>query len=109
MVATILRRLAGEKAALDLLLTGRVVGAADARALGLVSRVVPDELLDETVRAVAAELAGGGVSALAMTKRLFMELDGLGFEEGIALGARVNALARQTPEYREAIGRFLRR
>jgi len=109
MVATILRRLAGEKAALDLLLTGRVIGAEEARALGLVSRVAADESLDETVRAVSTALAGSGVSALALTKRLFMELDGLGFEEGIALGARVNAVARQTPEYREAIRRFLRR
>jgi methylglutaconyl-CoA hydratase len=109
MVATILRRLAGEKAALDLLLTGRVIGAEEARTLGLVSRVAADEALDETVRAVSAELAASGGSALALTKRLFMELDGLGFEEGIALGARVNAAARQTPEYREAIGRFLRR
>jgi methylglutaconyl-CoA hydratase len=109
MVATILRRLAGEKAALDLLLTGRVIGAEEARALGLVSRVTADEALDDTVRTVSGELAGSGTSALALTKRLFMELDGLGFEEGIALGARVNAVARQTPEYREAIGRFLRR
>ena len=109
MVATILRRLAGEKAALDLLLTGRVIGAEEARGLGLVSRVAPDESLDETVRAVADGLAGGGISALALTKRLFMELDGLSFEDGIALGARVNAVARQSPEYREAIGRFLRR
>jgi methylglutaconyl-CoA hydratase len=109
MVATILRRLAGEKAALDLLLTGRVIGAEEARALGLVSRVVPDDALDAAVHDVAGGLAAGAVSALALTKRLFMELDGLGFEDGIALGARVNAVARQTPEYREAIGRFLRR
>ena len=42
MVMTLLRRLAGEKAALDLVLTGRLVGAEEARTLGLVSRVVPD-------------------------------------------------------------------
>jgi hypothetical protein len=30
-------------------------------------------------------------------------------EQGIVLGARINALARQTPEFREAIGRFLAR
>ena len=46
--------------------------------------------------------------ALALTKRLFHELDGLGFEDGIRLGARVNAQARQTPDFREAIARFLR-
>ena len=109
MVATLLRRLAGEKAALDLLLTGRLVGAEEARALGLVSRVVPDGELDQAVGGVTGELARGPMSALALTKQLFMELDGLGFEDGIALGARVNAAARQTPEYREALGRFLRR
>ena len=48
-------------------------------------------------------------SALALTKQLFYQLDGRRFEEGIALGARVNALARQTPDFREAIARFLAR
>jgi methylglutaconyl-CoA hydratase len=109
MVATLLRRLTGEKAALDLLLTGRTISAEEARELGLVSRVVADEGLEDAVQGVAGDLAARGPSALALTKRLFMELDGLGFDEGIALGARVNAVARQTPEYREAIGRFLRR
>jgi methylglutaconyl-CoA hydratase len=108
MVATILRRLAGEKTALDLLLTGRVVGAEEARAIGLVSRVVPEGELDEAVRTATTALAGSSPSALAFTKRLFMELDGLSFADGIALGARVNAAARQTPDFRHAIARFLR-
>ncbi len=108
MVMTILRRLAGEKLALELVLTGRLLSAEEARAAGLVSRVVPDAELDAAARALAAELAAAGSSALALTKRLFYQLDGLGFEAGIALGARVNAAARETPEFREAIARFLR-
>jgi hypothetical protein len=36
-----------------------------------------------------------------------MELEGKSFAEGIALGARVNALARTTPDFRAAIARFL--
>lgn len=108
MVMTMLRRAAGEKAALELVLTGRIVGAAEARALGLVSRVVPDRELDGAVSTVAGGLAAGSATAVALTKRLFHELDGLGFEDGIALGARVNATARQTPDFREAVARFLR-
>ena len=108
MVMTLLRRLAGEKAALDLVLTGRLVDAEEARTLGLVSRVVPDALLEEEGREVAAALAKASPSAIAFTKRLFYELDGKTFDEGIALGARVNATARQTPDFREAIFRFLR-
>jgi methylglutaconyl-CoA hydratase len=109
MVMTLLRRLAGEKAALDLVLTGRTVGAAEALRLGLVSRVVPDLELDRQADALIAQLAAAAPSALALTKRLFMELDGRSFGDGIALGARTNALARTTPEFRAAIEEFLER
>jgi methylglutaconyl-CoA hydratase len=108
MVMTILRRLAGERAALDLVLTGRLLGAEEARALGLVSRVVSDGDLTTESEALLRALAGASVTALALTKRLFHQLDGLGFEEGIALGARVNAAARDTPDFREAVARFLK-
>jgi methylglutaconyl-CoA hydratase len=109
MVATLLRRLAGEKLALDLVLTGRVLSAEEAQASGLVSRVVADDNLEREGVAIATGLAASGPSALALTKRLFFELDGKSFSEGIVLGARVNALARGTPEFREAMARFLER
>lgn len=109
MVLTLLRRLTGEKAALDLVLTGRVVTAAEALGLGLISRSVPEEDLERSAGALAAGLASAGPSALALTKRLFVELDGRSFREGIELGARTNALARTTPEFRAAIARFLGR
>ena len=109
MVMAILRRQAGEKAALDLVLTGRLLGADEALRAGLVSRVVPEEALDDEGRELARILAGAPPSALALTKRLFHEMDGRSVEQGVALGARVNALARQTPEFREAIARFLTR
>ena len=109
MVLTTLRRQVGEKAALDLVLTGRLLAAEEAMRTGLVSRVVPDDALEREGRELARVLAAAPASALALTKRLFHQLDGLSLEQGIALGARVNALARQTPEFREAIGRFLTR
>jgi methylglutaconyl-CoA hydratase len=109
IVMVILRRLAGEKAALDLVLTGRLLDAEQARRAGLISRVVPDETLEREARELARVLAGAPASALALTKQLFHQLDGLSVDQGIALGARVNALARQAPEFREAIGRFLTR
>jgi methylglutaconyl-CoA hydratase len=109
MVMTILRRLAGDRIALDLVLTGRVLGAEEARAAGLVSRVIPDSELERESTELAAALAGSSATALAFTKRLFHELDGASFEDGVALGARINALARQTPDFREAINRFLQR
>jgi methylglutaconyl-CoA hydratase len=109
MVMTLLRRLAGEKAAFELVATGRVVGAREAHALGLVTRVVPDERLAAEAGELVAQLAAASPSAMHLTKKLFYELDGRGFDEGIALGARINALARTTPDFRAAIAAFLRK
>jgi methylglutaconyl-CoA hydratase len=109
MVMALLRRLVGEKLALDLVLTGRVLQAEEALNAGLVSRVVPDGELERETRALVSELAGSSASALAMTKRLFYELDGRSVADGIALGARVNAVARSTPDFREALAGFLRK
>jgi methylglutaconyl-CoA hydratase len=107
MVMTMLRRVVGEKVALDLVLTGRLLGAEEALARGLISRVAPDDALDREAADLVRALAAAPASALALTKRLFYQLDGQSYDQGIALGARVNALARQTPDFRAAIGRFL--
>lgn len=109
MVMTILRRLIGEKRAFDLVVTGRLVTAAEALELGLVSQVVPDAGLETSANALLAQLAGSSASALSLIKRLFYELDGRTFEEGIALGAQVNALARAHPDFRNAVAAFLKK
>lgn len=107
MVMAILRRQCGEKLALDLVLTGRILSAEEACGAGLVSRVVPDAALDDEADVLVRQLAAANHSALGLTKRLFYELDAISFSEGIALGARINALARQTSEFRSAIAQFL--
>ena len=109
MVMTILRRMAGERAAFELVATGRTIDAAEGLRLGLVSRVAPDATLDAMAADTARGLASAGATAMALTKRLFYELDGLGFDEGIALGARINAAARATPEFRDALRSFLKK
>jgi methylglutaconyl-CoA hydratase len=109
MVMTMLRRLVGEKVALDLVLTGRLISAMEAQASGLVSRVVSEHDLEREAAELTRALASAPASALALTKQLFHQLDGQSFDQGIALGAQVNALARQTPDFRDAIGRFLAR
>ena len=109
MVMVFLRRLAGEKSAFDLVATGRLLSAAEALTVGLVTRVEPDAGLDTAAERLVESLAGVSASALHLTKKLFYELDGASVAEGIALGARVNALARTTTDFREAIARFLSR
>jgi crotonobetainyl-CoA hydratase len=70
--------------ALELLLTGRRLGAAEARALGLANRVAPaDRLLDEA-RALARSIAEGAPLAVAATMEIIKETRGMTFAEAHA-------------------------
>jgi len=108
MVMALLRRLVTEKVALDLVLTGRVLSAEEARSAGLVSRVVADSDLERDTLSLVIRLASASATALGITKQLFYELDSRNLADGIALGARVNAVARSTPDFRQAISAFLK-
>jgi methylglutaconyl-CoA hydratase len=107
MAMTMLRRSVGEKRAFELVATGRQVGADEALALGLVSRVFPDASLDTEAASLLATLATRSATAFALSKQLFLELDERTFADGILLGARINALARSTDDFRRAIAEFL--
>ncbi len=109
MVMTMLRRLVGEKVAFDLAATGRLLDAAEAARLGIVSRVLPADGFDAEVARQLGALAALSATALALTKQQFYQLDGLGLEEGIRLGAKVNAVSRATPDFRQAISAFLKK
>jgi methylglutaconyl-CoA hydratase len=107
LVMTLLRRTVGEKVAFDLAATGRVLTASEAAAYGLVSRVYDDVEFAAGVNETLRALAGTSSTALAFTKQQFYQLDGLPFEEGLHLGADVNAISRTTPDFRTALQTFL--
>jgi methylglutaconyl-CoA hydratase len=109
MVMAILRRKLGEGRAFELVALGNRIAAFEAERIGLVNRVIPAEEWDASVEHFAAELASRPPSAVSLTKRLLYGLDGVGFEDGIARGAEVNALARMTEACREGVRRFLAR
>ena len=66
-----LSRAVGAKKAMEMLLTGEPITAAEAVAAGLVSRVVPAAELDATVRAVAGRIASSSPFVVAIGKRAF--------------------------------------
>lgn len=68
-----LPRLVGPRVAADMVLRNRRVHAAEARAIGLVTEVVPDDELAARAAAVAAELAAGPAEALAAARRLLRD------------------------------------
>ena len=66
-----LSRAVGAKKAMEMLLTGEAISAADALAAGLVSRVVPAAELEATVRALAGRIASSSPFVVAIGKRAF--------------------------------------
>jgi len=107
MVMALLRRAVGEKVAFELVTRGDRIDASEAHRVGLVNRVFPADDFDASVDAFASHMTHTSASALALTKRLLYGMDGLSFEDAIARGAEVNALARATDDCREGIRSFL--
>jgi len=79
-----LPRLVGHGRAMDLILTGRGVGAAEALAMGLVDRVVPDGAARRAAVALAGELAALPQAALRGDRRSAIEQWGLDDEAAVA-------------------------
>jgi enoyl-CoA hydratase len=103
-VTLLLPHTAGPKAASYLLLTGDLVDARTAQAMGLVTQVVAAERLDEAVEALARKLATVPPAVMAPTKlaiRRAVEAMGLhqAVEANLDLSAELNAA--DTPEQRE--------
>jgi enoyl-CoA hydratase len=80
-----LARVAGVAAAKELTLTGRRIGAARARELGLVSEVVPPAELPAAAARWAAEISGAAPLALTAAKRAIDEGVALPLHEGLAV------------------------
>lgn len=69
----LLPRLLGRQRALDLILTGRTLGAREALEAGLVQRVLPEEEFEDRVGAFLAHLAGLSRPVLRLAKRAVRE------------------------------------
>ena len=103
----LVRRLLGAARAFEWLTTGRRLGAEEARALGLVSEVVPDEELAERALEVAQLYAAMPTRAVWHTKRLLDAAETSTFPQQLELEAATQAELVQTPDFREGVAAFL--
>lgn len=95
------------KAAMEMLLTGDFIDAAEALRLGLVNRVVPMGELDAAIGALCARLLDKPASVLALGKRAFYQQLEMGLEEAYAFTTDVivgNALGR---DFEEGLAAFV--
>ncbi|WP_027482744.1 enoyl-CoA hydratase/isomerase family protein [Deinococcus pimensis] len=107
IVMVFLLRVVGEKHARELLLTGRLVSAAEAWRMGLVNEVVPDGGALERALTLADEVARNSATALATTKEMLALVPGMGLSEALRYAVGVNAWTRTTDDLREGVSAFL--
>jgi len=102
-----LARVVGLRRATELVLTNRVLSAAEALEWGLINAVHPDDQVLDEARALAAKLAKGPSNAFGGAKRLLIE--GANSSLGEAMEREAQAIANQSrhPEAIEGIDAFL--
>jgi len=108
MVMAILRRNVSEKRAFEMLTLGAEIEAQEAERLGLVNKVFPDEHFAEQVDLYLRGFSKVSSSAVALSKNLLYQMDGLAFGDALEAGVDVNVIARMSEDCQEGIARFLK-
>ena len=107
--AVALSRSVGRKAALEMLLTGRFVGAPDATAIGLINRAVPADALDALVDETAQAIATKATDAIALGKAVFNRQIGLPLADSYAVASQAMAENLGFESAKSGIDGFLKR
>lgn len=102
-----LLRLAGRGAALELCLTGATINAQRAFELGIATRVVAPEALDEAVNALADQLAAAAPLAAASILDAVLQGGEASIDQGLEFETQAFALAFSTEDMREGTTAFL--
>src|SRR5438477_1873859 len=107
IVSVFLTRQIGDKRSRDLLLTGRLFGAEEAKQLGLVSEIVEPDRLMARAEELSAQLQDASPSSLTRAKRLLVCAESAALDADMDRAVLENARIRCTPDFKEGIASFL--
>lgn len=103
----LLPRLVGLGRAMELLMTGDFIDAAEAHRIGLYNRVVADEELVAEARQWAERLAQGPSFGLEVTKKMVLREAAMDLESAMAAEVEIQAACMEDPNFREAYDAFV--
>ena len=107
--AVALARNMGRKQAMEMLLTGDFIDAAEAQRRGLVNRVVPLEQLDVEVKKLTDSIRAKSPVAIGMGKQLFYQQLEMGLEGAYQLAAETMACNMMAADAAEGIDAFMQK
>lgn len=103
----IMREMLGIARTTDLTLTGRMMDAAEAHAIGLINRIVPKDRVMAASLELANELAGKPAIAMRLNKARLREMTEAGFRDCIEAGIRIHRQAYASGEPAQMMEKFL--
>ena len=104
-----LARNLGRKAALEMLLTGEFIDAMEAKAKGLVNRVVPADALDAEVERLAGSILAKSAVAVRIGKGMFYEQLEMGLADAYDYASEVMACNMMSDDAGEGIDAFMQK
>jgi enoyl-CoA hydratase/carnithine racemase len=104
-----LARNLGRKAALEMLLTGEFIDAMEAKAKGLVNRVVPADAIDAEVERLVQSILAKSAVAVRMGKGMFYKQLEMGLVEAYDFAAGVMACNMMSADAGEGIDAFMQK
>lgn len=108
IVMIFLLRKIGEGKARQLLLTGDLITAEDARAIGLINTIVPKETLEQEVYTFAQRLiTTNSATSMEYTKQMIAAVPSLSLEDALTFASTMNAKARASDDCIKGIQAFL--
>jgi len=107
IVSVFLTRQIGDKRARDLLLTGRLIEAAEARELGMINEIVPHDQLMRRAKELAEVLIAASPSSVTRAKRLLVSAAAASLDADLERAVLENARMRCTPDFKEGLASFL--
>ena len=102
-----LTRAVGKAIAMDMILTGRMIGAREALTLGLVARVVAREVWLDEAKRVASEIAAKGPIAVRLAKEAVDQAFEVPLSAGVEFERRAFYLARSSEDATEGLTAFV--
>jgi methylglutaconyl-CoA hydratase len=107
IVSVFLTRQIGEKRCRDLLLTGRLIEASEAREFGLINEIVQPEILMDRARELAEVLISASPASVTRAKHLLTSAAAPSLDHDLERAILENARIRCTPDFKEGLASFL--
>jgi methylglutaconyl-CoA hydratase len=107
IVSVFLSRQIGEKRCRDLLLTGRLIDATEAKEFGLVNEIVPADKLMERANELAEVLIDASPASVTRAKHLLTSGAAASLDHDLERAILENARIRCTPDFKEGLASFL--